>query len=473
MNFEVFSQGAHNCQHQDLCFEPSPHAEEAGYRRPTAQQRATAAGKAKNSATPVSDSTFPAPLLLPGDDLALDPRYPAQSLRSWLREKDRNEVTDIRNVIYVGGQLGHAADLTFVCDWAHPTIDGIDTSVNAATRPNHEDVAPYLRAFFHGMQVKCLPEETFHFTRWENRHSKPKKKAKSADPRMIGLATSTEIVGIRTRPSSDKKFHQLNLDDLLDAAISALPDDAYALLMIVDHDLYEDEDDDFCCGRAYGGSRVAVVSTARYNPILDEAQNMNREHIWPASHCRAYMQECCGVGSRSTPSSRKEARKPNNAMELDVNPSSPSALQAAISASHDLLSPFAEEHNEPTWLSNIWLSRVCQTASHELGHCFGMDHCVYYACVMQGTASLAEDVRQPPYLCPVDLAKVLRATGATEKERYEAILEFCKDRRNAPLYVALGAWVEAMIGDSGWGDKLRENSRLERGSRDAPLELSP
>ena len=447
MNSEVFSQGARNCQHQDLCFEPSPHSEQAGYRRPTAQQRATAAGKAKKSATAVSDSTFPGPLLLPGDDLASDPRYPAQSLRSWLREKDRNEVTDARNVIYVAGRLGHAADLTFVSDWAHPTIDGIDTSVNGAAPPSHEDVSHYLKAFYHGMQLKCLPEETFHFTSWENRHQKSKKKAKSANPRMIGLATSTEIVGIRTRASPDKKFHQLNLDDLLDAAISALPDDAYALLMIVDHDLYEDEDDDFCCGRAYGGSRVAVVSTARYNPILDEAQNVEREHAWPASHCEAYIHECCGVGSSSSGSTGNKARKPNNAAELDVNPSSPSSFRAAVSTSHALLFSSAAQQNSPTWLSNLWLSRVCQTASHELGHCFGMDHCVYYACVMQGTASLAEDVRQPPYLCPVDLAKVLRATGVNEKDRYEAILEFCRGRPDTPMFAALEAWVEAITED--------------------------
>ena len=448
MTSKQFSQGVHHCQHQELCFEPSPHAEEAGYSRPTAQQRATAAGKAKNSATAVSDSTFPAPLLLPGDDLALDPRYPAQSLRSWLREKDRNEVTDTRNVIYVAGRLGHAADLTFVSNWAHPTIHGIDTSVNTAAPPSYEDVAHYLKAFYHGMRITCLPEETFHFTSWENRHHKSKKRGKSANPRMIGLATSTEIVGIRTRPSPDKKFHQLNLDDLLDAAISALPDDAYALLLLVDHDLYEDEKDDFCCGRAYGGSRVAVVSTARYNPLLDEAHNVEREHAWPSSHCGAYMQQRCEVGSGPLRSADSKARKRNDTMELDENTSSSSSpLRAAVSTSHSLLSSSAEEHNEPTWLSNIWLSRVCQTASHELGHCFGMDHCVYYACVMQGTASLGEDVRQPPYLCPVDLAKVLRATGANEKERYEAILEFCRGRPDTPMFAALGAWVEVITED--------------------------
>ena len=456
MNSKVFSRGAHNCQHRDLCSEPSPHAEEAGYRRPTAQQRATAAGKAKNSATAVSDSMFPAPLLLPGDDLSLDPRYPPQSLRSWVREKDCNEVIDTKNVVYVAGQPFASAEVDFVCDWEHPMTDQLDASMSAAAPPSHMDIADYLRAFYHGMKLKTLPAETFHFTSWEDERPKSKKRAKSANPRMIGLATSTEMVGIRTRPCPNTTFqHQLNLNDLLDAAISALPDDAYALLMILNHDLYEDEDDDFCCGRAYGGSRVAVVSTARYNPFLDDAHNVEREHTWPASHCEAYVRGCCEAESGSTRSAGNKACKPDNVKEHDDNPSSPSPLRAAVSTSHDLLSSFAEQQNEPTRLSNLWLSRVCQTASHELGHCFGMDHCVYYACVMQGTASLAEDVRQPPYLCPVDLAKVVRGTGANEEERYKAILEFCKGRRDTPMFAGLGAWIEAMIGESGRGESAK------------------
>ena len=473
MTSKTFLHGTTNCQHLELSFEPSPHAEEAGYCMPTAQQRATAAGKAKNGATDVSDSTFPAPLVLPGDDLSLDPRYPPQSLRSWVCEKDRNEVSNTRNVIYVAGQPGTAADVGFVRDWEHPMTDGIDVSVNAAAPPRHKDVANYLRAFYHGMQLKILPAETFLFTSWEDERPKSKKKAKSANPGLIGLATSIEKVGIRTRPCPDTMFQQLNLNDLLDAAISALPGDAYALLMIVNHDIYEDDDDDFCCGRAYGGSRVAVVSTARYNPILDEIQNVESEHAWPASHCKAYIRECCGAESAPIRFAGKKARKPNSVMELDDNSSSPSPLRAAVSTSRDLVASSVLQQKEPTWLSNLWLSRVCQTASHELGHCFGIDHCVYYACVMQGTASLTEDVRQPPYLCPVDLAKLLRATGANEKERYEAILGFCDGWQETPMFAALKAWIGHRIGELGQGESLKASSRTGMGSSDAPIELSP
>lgn len=70
--------------------------------------------------------------------------------------------------------------------------------------------------------------------------------------------------------------YQLNLNGLLDVASSVIPEDAYAILLLVEQDLFEDEDDDYCCGRAYGGSRIAVVSTARYNPSMDALQKVDK-----------------------------------------------------------------------------------------------------------------------------------------------------------------------------------------------------
>ena len=222
-------------------------------------------------------------------------------------------------------------------------------------------------------------------------------------------------------------------------------------------------------GRAYGGSRVAVVSMARYNPGLDDRQNVEREHAWPASHCEAYMRECCGA-----PTKTKEAKPSVSALHQ-------TPLQAAVSTHAALPTP-----QTPAQLSSLWLSRVCQTASHELGHCFGMDHCVYYACVMQGTASLAEDVRQPPYLCPVDLAKMKRATGAAEKDRYEALLLFCvrQEDGGAGWFKAFQAWISGRLREieEGDGDEDSEKttakssskpaSQGKTGSKTLPIELS-
>ncbi len=213
---------------------------------------------------------------------------------------------------------------------------------------------------------------------------------------------------------------------------------------------------------------MAVVSIARYNPSLDDRQGVEREHAWPASHCDAYMRDCCGAPCKTKDPTPGSSNTPQT------------HLQAAVSAHAALPIPQTQSQ-----LSSLWLSRVCQTASHELGHCFGMDHCVYYACVMQATASLAEDVRQPPYLCPVDLAKLLRATRADEKKRYKALLTFCerfKDR-DAGWFNAFGAWIFGRLREleekcEGFGKRTAALSSTraykgKAGSKDVPIELSP
>jgi archaemetzincin len=126
-------------------------------------------------------------------------------------------------------------------------------------------------------------------------------------------------------------------------------------------------------------------------------------------------------------------------------------LQAAMVAAKDSLLPKKVQD-----FSDLWSSRVTRTTSHELGHCFGMDHCIYYACVMQGTAGLLEDCRQPPYLCPVCLAKLSYTvagetakvgTGGAEssymEERYRALEAFCAARTSTGMYAGFHAWLVA------------------------------
>ena len=297
----------------------------------------------------------------------------------------------------------------------------------------------YLQAFYHGLPVKLLEEPALQFTAWDSEEeSYPTRNAATAkDIPYIGLSTGSEAIRIRARPSLDKTFTgQLNLNDLLDVAISILPKDAYALVMLIHHDLYESDDDDFCCGRAYGGSRVAVVSSARYRPELDgvhEPSVVSREHSWPASHCSAFITSSFGKKPF-----KLDAKQAKCKTASEVHPGS--ALAAAVDAANALPLP-----SSPSELDAMWLGRVCKTASHELGHCFGIDHCVYYACIMQGTANLADDSRQPPYLCPIDLAKVLRATGASEKDRDAALLEVCKKWRDDRMFAAFGAWLRVRM----------------------------
>lgn len=435
---------ASNCQHEILCLDTSSHAAVVGYRRFSAEQRATAAGLKSTQAASLSAAAFPAPLVLPGDDLALDPKCPPQSLRSWLRLKERNEVTSERNVIYVAPPPAFGGEVGFMKSWSQPEkSNGAGEGVSIAP-PRAQDVLDYLTAFYHPLPVKLL-NSPLAFCNWE---TPSRRSAKTPAPKYVGLKTHSELIGIRTRPCKDDMFpRQLNLDDLLDAAMSILPQDAYALLMLTQQDLYEDDDDLFCCGRAYGGSRVSVVSMARYNPSLDTRMGVENEHSWPTSHCGEYVQSCCAPENRESPPLKKKAKISSS--------DSPFPLSTSATA----LVLYNNPNQQSASSSSLYLARICRTASHELGHCFGFEHCIYYACIMQGSASLAEDARQPPYLCPVDLAKLkqavcLKKEKKTKKreeqdgeewveERYRALERFCSRMREGDGKEGTGGFWDA------------------------------
>jgi archaemetzincin len=396
-------------------------------------------------------STFPAPLVLPRDELAWDPKSPAQGLRSWNQLKERNKVTPERRTIYFTGPPTVGRGLEYIRQWTQPHVKR-GTKEKLVGFPKTSDILSYLEAFYHGLPVMMLPSPALSFTADIDDSDSPSqthggKRARShateKSPTLwLNTHRSKDCIGIRSRATPKGDFtHQLNLNDLLDAAIEILPEDAYALLMLVDHDIYEDEEDEFACGRAYGGSRIAVVSGARYNPILDVAQKIERGHAWPASHCERYIQRCC--------EDEEDEDDDNMNMEIEVEKSTISKdgaltpMHAAFAAHVSL--PSLESAPSVAALSGLWLGRICKTASHELGHCFGIAHCTYYACVMQGTASIIEDARQPPYLCPIDLVKVLNATGTDQNARYRALLAFCKKNEDAHLFAAYGAWIRARL----------------------------
>ncbi|KAJ5970951.1 peptidase M54 [Penicillium vulpinum] len=430
------------CDHKFVCLSSSPHAAVAGFRRQSQRQR-LAAIKADNRSFPredklfleEDDSAFPAPLLLPGDDLAGDPEDP-QSFQKWLDGEHRNLVTEKQKTVYLVPSPQTDADVDFMRSWTTPKCPGNEPSIEP---PSTKDVQDYLTAFYHGLPVKMMPPSTLRFIPWEE----PKRRSqKKIGPQYLGLKFGNECVRIRSRTLSNGVYGgQVNLDDLLDTAISILPKDAYALLILVDFDLYEDEDDEFVCGRAYGGSRVAVVSSARYNPRLDIPQGVERLHAWPASHCEKYLSAC----SSTEPSAKR--RKGSQANSRGSQ-NSTSELNGPVKDAVSVYRSLPEVDSSPSLLSALWLGRVCRTASHELGHCFGIAHCVYYACSMQGTASICEDARQPPYLCPVDLAKLLCATSTSASQRYQALLEFCERLGNIDTHFfgPFATWIRSRLG---------------------------
>jgi archaemetzincin len=70
------------------------------------------------------------------------------------------------------------------------------------------------------------------------------------------------------------------------------------------------------------------------------------------------------------------------------------------------------------------LQRSCKVLSHEMGHMFGLMHCVFYECIMDGSNHLGETDSRPMHLCPVCLRKLQLGAGFDLLKREEALLKF-------------------------------------------------
>lgn len=103
----------------------------------------------------------------------------------------------------------------------------------------------------------------------------------------------------------------------------------------------------------------------------------------------------------------------------------------------------------------VLLTRACKTAVHELGHMFGIGHCVYRECCMQGSGHLREDFTIPHALCPVDLCKFKAALG----EDFDAVRRYGKLLRFYETHHGFGPQAEF----------VREALGLLRGSGDEAI----
>ena len=72
----------------------------------------------------------------------------------------------------------------------------------------------------------------------------------------------------------------------------------------------------------------------------------------------------------------------------------------------------------------LMLRRSCKVLAHETCHMFGIEHCVWFHCLMNGSNHLAESDARPLHLCPVDLRKLQWSVGFDVVERYRRLLDF-------------------------------------------------
>ncbi|HET7435669.1 MAG TPA: archaemetzincin [Thermoanaerobaculia bacterium] len=93
-------------------------------------------------------------------------------------------------------------------------------------------------------------------------------------------------------------------------------------------------------------------------------------------------------------------------------------------------------------VQTVILRRSCKVLAHETLHMFGMPHCIFYKCVLNGSNSLAEADSRPLHLCPIDLRKLETAVKFDPRERYQRLRDFCArngfDEETARLDARLG-----------------------------------
>jgi archaemetzincin len=70
------------------------------------------------------------------------------------------------------------------------------------------------------------------------------------------------------------------------------------------------------------------------------------------------------------------------------------------------------------------LRRACQILNHETGHMFGITHCVFYRCSMNGSNSLEEADSAPIEFCPVCHSKLQWNIGFDAKKRFAELRDF-------------------------------------------------
>lgn len=71
----------------------------------------------------------------------------------------------------------------------------------------------------------------------------------------------------------------------------------------------------------------------------------------------------------------------------------------------------------------LFRKRCVKVLTHEIGHMYGLPHCIVYKCNMNGSNSLAETDSHPLYLCPDCLKKLNHTVPFNRKQRYLRLKE--------------------------------------------------
>lgn len=79
---------------------------------------------------------------------------------------------------------------------------------------------------------------------------------------------------------------------------------------------------------------------------------------------------------------------------------------------------FLDEDLSLEQAEELRLYRAARTLTHEVCHMFGIKHCIYYLCLMNGSNSLDESAGKPAHLCNICLHKLHYSLNFNLLQRY-------------------------------------------------------
>lgn len=82
--------------------------------------------------------------------------------------------------------------------------------------------------------------------------------------------------------------------------------------------------------------------------------------------------------------------------------------------------------------AELMLRRSGKVLTHEMGHMFGLRHCVFYECLLNGSNHLGETDSRPMHLCPVCLGKLQLGAGFGVLSREMGLLKFYEKQKFKP-----------------------------------------
>jgi archaemetzincin len=102
----------------------------------------------------------------------------------------------------------------------------------------------------------------------------------------------------------------------------------------------------------------------------------------------------------------------------------------------------------PAGWQALVLRRATWTMVHEIGHMFGLHHCIHYRCIMGGSNNQAESDRAPLHACPVCAHKLwwsLRYDPAEREKKLAAALSAAGFADEATWSERRASWVTSGV----------------------------